>query len=126
LGASTHITAGDVRWLSPLPLWAGILAGPLAWAFDLQTTYALVHRACATQDVLLLRGITVVSLACVGAGSVAAWNALSRTANDVPSAGGLPRQRARFMAILGLSMCAFSALAIVALALPRWMLNACQ
>ena len=24
-----------VRWLSPLPLWTGILAGPLAWALDL-------------------------------------------------------------------------------------------
>ena len=126
MGASTHIAPDDMRWLSPLPLWAGILAGPLAWAFDLQTTYSLVHRTCATQNILLLRGITVVSLACVGAGAVAAWNALSRTANDTPSDGGLPRQRARFMAILGLAMCAFSAIAIVALAFPRWMLNACQ
>ena len=35
MGAQTAVSARDVRWLTPLPLWAGILAGPMAWAFDL-------------------------------------------------------------------------------------------
>ena len=32
------LNAGDVRWLSPLPLWTGILAGPIAWALNLMAT----------------------------------------------------------------------------------------
>ena len=41
LGAETAVSGDqrlrrdDVRWLSPLPLWTGILAGPVAWALDL-------------------------------------------------------------------------------------------
>jgi hypothetical protein len=40
--------------------------------------------------------------------------------------GGDPRQRARFMAVLGLTSAALFAVTIVAGAIPRWMLNACQ
>ena len=39
--------------------------------------------------------------------------ALRRTAGDVPTDGGEPRQRARFMAILGLTSSALFALTIV-------------
>ena len=120
------MSSSDVRWLSPLPLWTGILAGPVLWAIDEQLSYALVYRTCVTHNPMLVRGITVISLLGVAGAAMTAWNALSRTAHDTPSDGGLPRQRARFMAILGLSMCAFSALAIVALGFPKWMFDACQ
>ena len=28
MGAKSAVEAGDLRWLSPLPLWTGILGGP--------------------------------------------------------------------------------------------------
>jgi hypothetical protein len=52
--------------------------------------------------------------------------ALRRTASDEPTDGGDPRQRARFMAILGLTASALFALTIVAGGIPRWVLDACQ
>jgi hypothetical protein len=126
LGAQTDLTAGDVRWLSPFPLWSGILAGPLAWAFDLTASYAAVKPVCRLQSVELLRLITVLSLALVTAGATLSCFAYRRTAGDVPSDGGQPRQRARFMAILGLASCALFALQILAGAIPQWVIDACQ
>ena len=125
MGTATRLDAGDVRWLSPLPLWAGILAGPIAWAVNLTSNYALVHWVCHTRDHALLFLISGAALAVVCGGAFVSWVALRRTAGDVPTDGGRPRQRARFMAILGLTLCALFALQILAGAIPPSILDAC-
>jgi hypothetical protein len=116
----------DMRWLSPLPLWSGILAGPVAWALDLGISYAIVKWLCASQREAPLHLITLAALAIVAGGAVMSFLALQQTAGDVPTDAGKPRHRARFMAILGLTMCALFALQIVAGAIPKWMVDACQ
>ena len=115
----------SIRWLTPLPLWTGILAGPVAWALDLSISYAIVKWTCATQRESVLHGITIAALAVVGVGAAMSWLALHESAGDEPTDGGQPRQRAHFMAILGLTTCALFALTIVARAIPQWVLNAC-
>jgi hypothetical protein len=112
--------------LTPLPLWVGILAGPLAWAFDLTASYAIVKWVCRTGSYGVLSLFTIASLAVVGAGAAVSWIALLRTADDRPTDGGRPRQRARFMAVLGLVSSGLFALQILAGAIPRWVLDACQ
>jgi hypothetical protein len=124
LGA--EVAVDNVRWLTPLPLWAGILAGPVAWAFDLEASYAVVKWVCHTQNHEVLFLITLVSLAVVLAGAIFSWKALIRTSNETSTDGGRPRQRARFMAVLGVASCALFALQILAGAIPHWMLDACQ
>ena len=126
MGAQTALDTSDVRWLTPLPLWTGILAGPIAWAFDLMASYAVVKWVCHTRTHGILPLITLASLAVVGVAAIISWKALRRTAADVPTDGGRPRQRARFMAVLGLASCALFALQIVAGAIPPWVLDACQ
>ena len=121
-----QVAVDDVRWLTPLPLWAGILAGPVAWAFDLEASYAVVKWACHTQNHGVLPLITMVSLAVVLAGAIFSWKALNRTSNETSTDGGQPQQRARFMAVLGLASCALFALQIIAGAIPHWVLDACQ
>jgi hypothetical protein len=115
-----------MRWLTPLPLWTGILAGPIAWAFDLGASYALVKWVCHANSRGALQLITFASLVAVLGGAAISWAALLRTTGDVPIDGGLPRQRAHFMAILGLASCGLFALQIVAGAIPHWVLDACQ
>jgi hypothetical protein len=122
----TQVAVDDVRWLTPLPLWAGILAGPVAWAFDLEASYAVVKWACHTQNQGVFPLITIVSLAVVVGGGVLSWNALMRTSNETSTDSSRPRQRARFMAVLGLASCALFALQILAGAIPTWVLDACQ
>ena len=126
MGAQTAVGTSDMRWLTPLPLWTGILAAPMAWAFNLTASYASVKWVCHTGSYGVLPLITVVSLALVGAAAAISWIALMRTAHDVPTDGGRPRQRARFMAMLGLASCGLFALQILAGAIPHWVLDACQ
>ena len=122
----TGVASRDRRWLSPLPLWIGILAGPLAWALDLTSSYALVKPACRMQSTGILSLIPIICLALVAGGATLAWMALRRTAHDVCLDGGHPRERARFMAMLGLTSCALFALQILAAAFPPSVIDACQ
>jgi hypothetical protein len=125
LGAETGIDARDLRWLSPLPLWAGILAGPIAWACDLLASYALVKPICRTHSRSIPDLIAVAGLAIVIAAAAVSWEALRRTNADGSADGERPRQRARFMAILGLASCGLFALQILAGVIPAWVIDAC-
>ena len=126
MGTETHLSAADVRWLSPLPLWTGILSGPMAWSLDIGVSYALVKWTCVAHRQDVLRLLTAAALAMVTAGAAVSWTALQRTRDDSPEDGGQPRQRARFMALLGLASCALFAVAIAAAAIPWWVLDACH
>ena len=125
MGAQTDVTAADLRWLSPLPLWTGILSGPIAWAFDLMASYAVVKPVCRARPCRAAPDHSL-SLFMVLGGTAFSWAALQRTASDVPIDGGGSRQRARFMAILGLTSCALFTLQILAGAIPQWVIDACQ
>jgi len=81
---------------------------------------------CRTGNYAVLPLITSASLAMVIAAAAISWTALIRTKHDVPTDGGRPRQRARFMALLGLASSALFALQILAGAIPHWILDACQ
>ena len=118
-------TAAHLKLLSPLSLWTGILAGPLAWALDLTVSYALVKWTCTNQRMALFQTLTAAALAIVAGGAIVSSLALRRTADDVPTDGGQPRQRARFMALVGVTSCALFALAILANAVPWLVLDAC-
>jgi len=115
-----------VKWLTPLPLWTGILAGPTAWALAHTINYTIVRLACGTGRAAVLLGVIPVTLVIVAVGAAAAVHAWRDTANDEPTDGDRPRQRARFMALLGLTTSAFFALAIVAEAIPPLVLDACR
>jgi hypothetical protein len=110
--------------------WAGVLAGPSAWALDLTISYALVQWACAGRHTTVLRLITAVALAIIGAGALAAWRVRAQTGSTAAAAStgstGLDVRRARFMAALGLWTCLLFALTVVATAIPRWVLDACH
>ncbi len=119
------MTLTDQHWLSPLPLWTGILAGPIAWAIDLEVSYALVHWICATQRVEVLHLISLLALLITGVGAFISWRALQQ-ATHAATTDRSERARTCFMAMLGLASALLFACAIVAGAIPRWMLDACQ
>jgi len=114
------------HFLTPLPLWTGILTGPIVWAIDLLTRYAVVKWSCHTGHRWYFDALTVASLACVAFAAVVSWSAVHETAGEKPTDGGMPRQRARFMAILGLATSALFALQIAAASIPNWVLDACR
>ena len=126
MGAETALTADDRRWLSPLPLWTGILAGPIAWSLNHLTNYALAQWSCSHQRASVLFSVSLSAFVVTVLGGVVASIALRHTPADAPTDGGRPRQRARFMALLGLAISAFFALTILAYAIPPWVLDVCD
>ena len=111
---------------TPLKLWSGILAGPTAWAFDLFICYAIVKWTCLTHRQWMFDATTAGALALVCAGALLSWNALQQTAAAEPTDGGMPAQRAKFMAMLGLTSSALFGLTVAAAWIPRWVIDACQ
>ena len=126
MGASADLKVGDVRWLSPLPLWTGILAGPTAFAVNLTATYALVKWTCHSDREIVLHLISLAALIIVLAGGWISTVALRQSTAAVPTDAGTPEARARFMALLGIASSAFFIFAVVANAVPQWVLDACQ
>jgi len=126
LGSSADLTVDDLRWLSPLPLWTGILAGPIMFAVKLTATYALVKWTCSTDRQSVLHAISLVSLLVVFGAAWISWVALQHTSATLDTDAGTPEARARFMALLGLASSAFFSLAIIANAYPEWVLDACR
>jgi hypothetical protein len=106
-------------------LWAGILAGPLAWALELVVNYALVKPACG-RGWSPFNVVTLGALLIVAAGAFASWRALTATPTDAPTDGGHPIDRSRAMAIYGLWSAALFGVVVVAGAVPQWMLDACK
>src|SRR4051812_15649585 len=111
-------TARDERgWFSSPAgigvLWAGILAGPITWALDLTVSYALVKWTCGHRSMLVLHLITLAALLTIAAGAVSSWRAFTCLDDGTTGDGPRPMDRGRFMALLGLLMCAAFALAVI-------------
>jgi hypothetical protein len=126
LDTASPLTAAELRWPSPLVLWTGILAGPLAWGADLFVSYALVKWTCLHQRQSSLAWVTLGALTIAAAAGALSWRSVRCTGDVGPDDGADPRQRAHFMALLGVASSALSGVSIAALDLPRWMLDACR
>src|SRR3954471_14778101 len=85
-----------------LALWFGFFAGPVAWAVQLQTVYALTLRACVNEDVTALH---VVALLCLFMGLIGAlvsygnWQAAPGLPSDREEG---PEARTRMLSVLGM------------------------
>ncbi len=121
-GAAEH----DVRPAPrPLALWTGILGPPIVWYADLTISYPLVYHACQSGSMLWLHVVTALALLLVAGSGLTAWSCLQAVPADAPTQGGWPVDRGRFMALVGLASTALFALAVVAQAIPRWILGPC-
>jgi hypothetical protein len=125
LGSKADVTA-DAALPGTAILWTGLLAPPLAWAADLMVRYALVQWSCSTQQTVVVKVISVATLAVVIGGGVVAARAYSQIPSGAPTDGGRPIDRSRFMAIGGMLTAALFALVVIAGAIPPWVLDACH
>ncbi len=110
----------------PLALWTGILGPPIVWYADLTASYPLVHPACHSGSMLSLHVVTVLALLLVAGSGLTAWTCLRSVPADASTQGGWPVDRSRFMALVGLGSSALFFLAVIAQAIPRWVLGPCQ
>ena len=95
----------DVATLSA----AGIFAGPVAWAIDLELRYALVTRVCANHAGWVMWLVTLIALATALFGV--------RASSRVPD---------HFLRLTGMLTSGMFALAIIAMSIPDLFLRACD
>jgi hypothetical protein len=103
-------------------LWAGILAGPLAWATNEVVSYTATAHECSTGSRLLFHTLTVTGLICCAVGLIAA-----RSVSAIyPQTSDAREERIRSMAISGMTLSIAFAVAIIAMAIPNWILSPCD
>ena len=103
-----------------LKLWAGILAGPAAWTAQLALSYPIAQLTChagfAPQHPGTLHMISIGALVAVAIGAFVCWPLRRETSP----------QRVRFMAHLGLLMCALFMLIVIATWIPPFIMHNCE
>ena len=110
-------------------LWAGILAGPIAWLTLLEVNYVLSYVSCESQQKWFLHAAVAVSLALVAGAGYLAWvsgppeDTQDRTA---PVTRSTAEVRARWMALAGLGLSLWFILVILTMEIPILVLRACE
>jgi hypothetical protein len=100
----------------------GILAGPLAWAANEVISYTATAHECSTGSRSLFHALTVSGLVCCAIGLIAARS----VAAIYPRTSDGREERIRFMAISGMTLSVAFAVAIIAMAIPNWILSPCD
>ena len=106
---------------SSFALWSGILAGPIAWAIDLELRYALVPWACKGGFRWTLSAISVPLLVLCAAGFFLAWRGWM-----VGEAESRRPLRVRFMAMGGMLLSAAFFMTIIAGTIPDFFFRPCD
>jgi hypothetical protein len=107
-------------------LWAGILAGPIAWLLSLQIGFMVVPWACATGKHLAVQIVMLLCLLLVATAGLIAWRNWHGAGAEWPGEadGILPIER--FMSIGGVLLSSIFFLLIVAESVSALILGACE
>jgi hypothetical protein len=106
--------------------WASVIIGPVAFAIDETLGYALTYHACSTGHRYVLHLVSLLGFALSVLGIFMARAALADLPESAHEKGGSSTDRSYFMAKLGLVTSVAFTIAVVALAIPRFMLSPCE
>ena len=107
-------------------LWTSMLAGPLAFAINLQVGYALVKWACGREQAFLLPLVSVLALALTAWGTWLGWTCLVKVRDAANEEGGRLIDRSYFMAVVAIGLNALLALWILTTMFPQAVLSPCE
>lgn len=113
------------HWGSGRRQFTLVLAPPAIVYFQQQVSYGLVSWSCSHSRVLVHLP-TIVALILLGLVSLSSWRLLTDVGVAQPADERSSDARARFMAVLSLTLCAFALLLIIAQWLPAAILQPCQ
>src|SRR5437763_1665063 len=85
-------------------LWAGVLAGPVAWLIQLGASYVITQHACRTGRAWPLALISAAGFVLAVGGGLAAWGARSRMLGTRGAALRPADERRAFLVVLGLGL----------------------
>jgi hypothetical protein len=105
--------------------WPGIVLAPLLALADQSVAYMLVEWGCNYQHFAALQVVHAFFLACALLTLVPAWPGAMRPRVPDAALPGDSHDRHHFMSVLSLMVGSLSALIIVALWIPQWVLSPC-
>jgi hypothetical protein len=108
--------------------WAslfGFLAGPIAWAVQLNGIYIATPYLCGSPWTPIMYVFTALALLLTGAGLLVSWRSFEQAGRHLSTGGAAPLGRTRMMAIGGLAVNGFFLIVVIAQALPTVMLDPC-
>lgn len=106
-------------------LWIGLLAGPAAWAVQLQTVYTLAPWSCDHSNLLPLHLVTSLCLAGAIGGGWLAWKKWQEIGGWPGGDEDVDSGRVRLMSVVGIMSSALFALVILAQWFAVVMLDPC-
>jgi hypothetical protein len=104
-------------------IWIALIVAPLLALTDQTVSFALVHWACAHQSTWVVHLSHVVFLAIAAAAAVGAWLRWRETA--VAAGTGEATVQFHFLASVAMMIALLSAVAIMAMWIPTWMISPC-
>ena len=111
---------------TPSSLWWSLVAGFVAWGFDLGLSYMLEKHSCSTGHHYVLHGISIACFVVALSGFIAGLVEFRRFPGTTSEEGGSRFDRAHFQALLGMAFSLSFALVVIAGSVPRWILNPCE
>jgi hypothetical protein len=106
--------------------WTAVFSGPFAWFASQQASYALVPWVCHGGTLFAIHLVNLLALILVAVGGAMAWREWRRTGRQVSDETAPPLDRARFLALMGLSLGCLFACVIVAQAIGAFFFGPCQ
>ncbi len=106
--------------------WAGILAGPFAFLFNLQINYMLVDRICQEGSRIALHAVAFTCLMMTLIGALLSWRLWHTTGPELPTELSTSISRSRFMAFWGVLSNSFFFFVVLAQWIPIFVLSPCQ
>jgi hypothetical protein len=110
---------------TPVRLRVSLLLAFLALGFHFGASYLLRGHACRSQSLFALHIVALVCLSAAAVGLLLAIAVLRSLPHEKDEEGGKPHDRAHFQALLAIGFNAAFMVAILAIAIPAWVLDPC-
>jgi hypothetical protein len=108
--------------------WLALIVAPSLTLACLGVNYALVSTmapACTAVSVAPLNGVSVASFAVCVVATIGAWLRWRSMRGGLPSHSTARPARAGFVASVAIGLGVLSALSVLAIAIPQWLLSPC-
>ncbi|HEX4233827.1 MAG TPA: hypothetical protein VH041_05930 [Caldimonas sp.] len=103
-------------------IWLALIVAPLLALADQSIAFALVGWACAHQSTALVHASHLVFLLLTAGAAVYAWQGWREAAS---ANGGAAAGEMHFLSGVATATASLSAIAIVAMWVPTWMISSC-
>ena len=104
-------------------IWFALIVAPLLALTDQTVAFSLVHWACAHQSLWAVHLSHALFLAIAAAAAVSAWLRWRQTTISPQTGAGMVQFH--FLAGVATMIAVLSAVAIVAMWIPTWMISSC-